>query len=243
MAQKGFEREKMKKGTKEKPVRILWISNHPITSTHHRELTRIFVRYTIDHDYKPIDKNDGHLDVAQRMRNAGGQAYDEIVIVTALSVIAGLIAMDISPIWPTMSEDGETFRGFDRITAVLRAKRLIDPNPSIRKILWVSNFAAVQSQRTELQRLFDRDVIVDHCRLTNDQEIAEEFRRGRYDTIVAVVPETVFVLLSDLNLPLMRSESIPETDSNKIEFRGAGGKGFRFSHFVWYSVTKVTTRL
>lgn len=115
----------------------------------------------------------------------------------------------------------------------------------MKRILWVSRLPRHQgAQTTELKDLFGEDVTVVERDISNAEFVATEYRRGAsYNAVVAVVPEAVFERLSVLKLPLIRSESIPEDDPAKIEFRGTHGRGYRHKKFVWYSTEKVTKRL
>lgn len=224
--------------------KILWLSRHHPDEGRLAELRRIFGAVEVDvDDSMQFAPDRGAEDIASRMRSGG---YNEIVLVAPTSILDGLVRKGINPLWPTMSADRRTFLGFDRIVKI--QKKFDDVQPveegKGKRILWLSRFAPSPGrQMAELKRLFGDDVVVTHRDIPNAERASEEFKRGGYDAVVAIVPEAVFERLSALDLPLIRSEAVKENDPAKIEFRGGGGQGFRFDRYVWYRIEKVTERL
>jgi hypothetical protein len=221
---------------------ILWASRHNPIATQHAELRRIFGEHSIALDPRPFDRNNGTRDALARFRSRN---HDEIVITAPTTILAGLLANGVTPIWPTMSEDGRRFLGFDRITEIRKTAFPIEPQQpkKFEKILWVSQFCFVERQHTELKRLFGNETTVTWRNIRNAEDLQNEFYSGRYSAVVAVVPEAVFERLSEFSFPLIRAESVPENALAKIEFRGAGGQGFRFHRFVWYRIETIVERL
>ena len=224
-----------------KVTKILWLSRHLPDKGKERELERIFGEISVTVDDRPIS-SEGAKDIENRMK-AG--KFDEVVLVAPTSILDDLCQMGIFPIWPKMSDDRQTFLGFERIVKI--RKNFIDVQPvsgGHKKILWLSRFAPAQGKQTvELRRLFGYDVVPTHRDIPNAERAAEFFRNNGFDAVVAVVPEAVFERLSAQDLPLIRSEAVKENDPAKVEFRGGGGQGFRFDRYVWYQIEKVVESL
>jgi len=224
-------------------IKVLWLSRHHPDEGKLRELERALGREVDVHvDDRPLSP-DGVSDVLGRMSSGG---FEEVVLVAPTSILDELCRRGVNPLWPKMSQDRQTFEGFDRVVKI--RKNLEDvalvAGAKGRKVLWLSRFApSPGGQMAELRRLFGDDVVVTHRDIPNVERTVEFFRNGGFDAIVAVVPEAVFERLSAQELPLLRSEAIKENDPAKIEFRGARGQGFRFDRYVWYRVEKVTERL
>lgn len=225
-----------------RPKKVLWLSRHHPDKGEERELRRIFGAIEVVVDDHPIASENGVEDVAGRMRS--GQ-FDEVVLVAPTSILDGLCQKGIYPLWPVTSEDRRTFLGFDRIVEIRRVREDVQLiSGSCKRILWLSRFPPHAGRQTaELRRLFGDDVVVTHRDIPNAERAAEFFRGGGFEAVVAVVPEAVFERLSAQELPLIRSEAVKEDDLAKVEFRGAGGQGFRFDRYVWYRIEKVTQRL
>lgn len=222
--------------------RILWLSRHEPGDERMAGLRRLFGEdCVVEIDTRPFPPNGAVEDIAGRMRSG---RFDEIVLVAPTSILDGLCRAGVRPLWPTMSADRRDFLGFDRVIGIRKEKREVAPEAGNgKRILWIARFLPATSQLAELRRLFGADVAVTHRDIPNAEEVEREFRHGGFDALVAVVPEAVFERLSALELPLLRSEAMPEDDPAKVEFRGGGGKGFRFDRYVWYSVEKETRRL
>lgn len=99
-------------------------------------------------------------------------------------------------------------------------------------ILWVSKFAPTASQVGELKKLYGAGIRVVQRDIWNSAEAAAEFREGGYRDLVAVVPTAVLAALCREGLTPLWSEAVAEPDPRRIEFRGAGGRGFRFDRFM-----------
>lgn len=224
-----------------KATKILWLSRHHPDEGKERELRRVFGEVDVVVDDRPLSP-DGANDVLGRMRSGG---FEEVVLVAPTSILDGLVRKGIEPLWPKMSADRQTFEGFDRVLGIRKSlENVAVAGAKGRKILWLSRFAPSPGrQMAELRRLFGEDVVVTHRDIPNVERAVEFFRNGGFDAIVAVVPEAVFERLSAQELPLLRSEAVKENDPAKVEFRGAGGQGFRFDRYVWYRIEKVTERL
>lgn len=221
--------------------KVLWLSQHRPDEGQIRELGRVLgaqVDLTVENlgfDHNPVAA------VASRMRN-----FDELVTVAPTGVLDKLCQGGIRPLWPVMSEDRRRFVGFNRIIEIRKNRGDVDPvaDAAGKKILWISRFPPHQGrQMAELRRLFGADVVVTHRDIPNAEDAKEVFEWGGYNAMVAVVPEAAFERLSALDLPLIRSESVEESNPARIEFYGTGGRGFRFNRYTWYRVEKITKRL
>lgn len=231
------------------PKKVLWLSRHRPGQAQMAEARRVWGDDVIVQvDDRPLINDPARSAEDVRSRMAAGQ-FDELVVVAPLGLIEQLCATSSqtgwSPIWPRMSQDRRTFLGFDRITAIRKEKREVTPEPDSKgaKVLWLSRFPPHASQIAGLRETFGTSVVVNHRDIRNVDDAADEFHHGGYRAIVAVVPEAVFELLTEMELSLLRSEAIVENDPSKVEFRGAGGQGFRFDRFVWYGLFQETSRL
>lgn len=226
--------------------KVLWVSRHTPGDKQFAELRRLFGSDVwVQQDSRPISYNDGAGDVLGRMR-AGG--YDEVVLVAPISILDELCRQGVNPLWPRMDESRRNFLGFDRILGVRKEFEEMTPEASGHKrIMWLSRFAPAGRQVPELQRLFGSDVDIVHDRTQNVEEAAERFFDGGFQYMVAIVPMAVLERLSAIEEPaplrILWSEAIKEDDPRKVEFRGAGGQGFRFDRYRKVSVKVESKRL
>lgn len=223
--------------------KILWCSRHHPDEGKIRELRRLFGEVEVVIDDRPISQERGADDVLGRVKSG---RFDEIVLVAPTSVLDGLCQRGVKPLWPKISDDRRTFLSFERVNEIRKKFEDVQPveGAAGRKVLWLSRFDPQPGRQvSELKRLFGDDMTVHRRDIPNVERVNEEFSRGGYDAIVAIVPEAVFERLSAAELPLIRAETPREQDPAKIEWSTPDGRGFRFDRYVWYRIERVVTRL
>jgi len=227
------------------PKKILWLSRHA-PGERVTELRRIFGEgVEVQQDSRLLAKNDGVGDLLCRMQS--GQ-FDEVVLVAPTSILDGLCQRGVNPIWPRWDNDSQTSLGFDRILQVRKDFQEVTAEMGNgRRVMWLSQFAPAGRQLEELRRLYGADVQIVHSRTRSVEEATEEYFRGNYHAMVAVVPMAVLERLSAVEEPrplqLLWSEATKESDPARVEFHGAGGQGFRFDRFRKFAVRVETEQL
>jgi len=100
-------------------------------------------------------------------------------------------------------------------------------------IIWMSRHKPVASQMKALQALYGADVIVEQDPRPFDsaEVIVRRYKEGGFRDIVVVAPLSVIAKMCELGVKPLWAESVEETNEQKIEYRGARGKGFRFVGF------------
>lgn len=82
-------------------LKILWVSRHEPVRSQIEWLRRKFGEVQIDQDPRPFDSAE---DIVKRYKDG---AYDDMVVVAPLSVIAKLLERRIYPLWAEMDEVGK----------------------------------------------------------------------------------------------------------------------------------------
>lgn len=98
------------------------------------------------------------------------------------------------------------------------------------KILWLSRHKPLESQISTLKEVFgDVEVVQDPRPFDSAEEIAERFRKGGFDELVAVAPLSVIAKLIELGIkPLFAVMEQTNPDEAEVE---ASGRFFRFKGF------------
>lgn len=102
-----------------------------------------------------------------------------------------------------------------------------------KRILWMSRHTPSRSQVESLRSAYgaDVDIVQDPNPFDSAETIARRYQGGGFDDMVVVCPLSVLERLCQMGIRPLWSESAPESDPRKIEFRGARGAGFRFVRF------------
>jgi hypothetical protein len=97
----------------------------------------------------------------------------------------------------------------------------------MKKILWVSKNTPLDSQVTELKRLFGEDAVIDQDGkpFSSAQDILRRYRRGGYDEMVLIAPLSVCRIVVSLGCKPLWSEMSQVTASqSELEVQGMGDR-------------------
>jgi hypothetical protein len=102
-----------------------------------------------------------------------------------------------------------------------------------KRVAWVSQHKIHPSQKSELERAYGNDVVIDITLSSfgDARELARKYHAGGFDDMVIVAPLAVMEVLCSQGIHPLWADCAEENDPTKIEFRGARGQGFRFVEF------------
>jgi len=100
----------------------------------------------------------------------------------------------------------------------------------MKRILWLSRHDPLPSQIERLKKIFgDVVVIKDSKPFSGAEDIANRFRNGKYDDLVAVAPLSVIAKLIEMGIkPIWAEMELVNPEEAEVE---ANGRYYRFKKF------------
>ena len=218
-----------------RPKKILLVSSHRLSPEQREALYKRFGRNCIiEMDSSIIGKS--RL-IIQKYTEGG---YDDLIVNSAIFVLEDLLKKGIQPIISKMQRNREypwkRFLGFKRLVAIERVQEVVKPDYSIekRKVLWWSDFAAIDLEVKELQRLFGNIHIINLPSTYSVEYIAEYIEReGIFKLVVKTQSRWTLLHLKNAGVSYISPYITKKNTDGKNHQKSENGNYYRFKGYFY----------